>query len=174
MGLFFIALLMPVIAQADQTGDADVYEITPTDGSESYFAIIENATSDQLLLQIYYKPGKLAGEKDTVSKSKVKYSYVGRDSANKEIARRQDKVSQVINGVRVPNEEIERAKMARESASAVEEQLSVPDPTSVDPAVNTDVPPVDPGPLAFRGPQIMLILGALVLIGIVVKLVILG
>lgn len=174
MSALVIAILMPVLAAADQTVKDEVYEITPVAGGESYFAIIENTTEDPLKLRIYYKEGSNPGVIETVKKSTIEYAYVGMDTANKAIERRQDKVSQVINGMRLPNDVVERAKQAREKTLELESRLAMPDPEPIDPSADATHEPIDPGPLAFRGPQIGLVLAAVVLIAIIVKLVILG
>jgi hypothetical protein len=174
MSALVIAILMPVFAAADQAVKGDVYEITPVAGGESYFAIIEDTTEDPLLLRIYYKEGSNPGIRETVKKSTIKFDLVGAEIANKAIERRQNKVSQVINGVRVPNDVAERAKQARDKALELESRLALPDPQPIDPSTESASEPVDPGPLAFRGPQIGLILAAVVLIAIIVKLVIIG
>lgn len=174
MSALVIAILMPIFAAADQSGKGDVYEITPVAGGESYFATIDDTRKDPLVLRIYYKEGSNQGASETVMKSTIKFDLVGADIANKTIARRQDKVSQVINGVRAPNAEVERAKHARELALEVESRLAMSDPQPVDLSVDATSETIDPGPLAFRGPQIGLVLAAVVLIAIIVKLVILG
>ena len=174
MSALVIAILMPVFAAADQLVTGEVYEITPIAGGESYFAIIDDTTKDPLRLRIYYKEGSNPGVIETVKKSTIEYAYVGVETANNAIERRQDKVSQLINGMRVPNEEVERAKQAREKALELESRLALPDPQPLDPSVESTSEPVDPSPLAFRGPQIGLVLAAVVLIAIIVKLVILG
>jgi hypothetical protein len=173
MGVFIIAILMPVLAQADQAKESDVYEITPTEGGgERYFATIESNTTDSLKLRVY--DGSNRGNSVTVNKSAVKINYIGSKLADKEIAKRLDEVSKVINGIRVPNDEFNLSQRARTLANDLEARLAIPDPTPVDSAVDTSASPVDPGPLAMRGPAIGLILGAVVLVGIIVKLVILG
>ena len=174
MSALVIVILMPVFAAADQSGKGDVYEITPVAGGESFFATIDDTTKDRLVLRRYYGEGSNPGASETVMKSTITFDFVGVETANKTIARREDKVSQVINGMRVPNEEVERAKQARELALEVESRLTISDPQPVDPSVDATSGPIDPGPLAFRGPQIGLVLAAVVLIAIIVKLVILG
>lgn len=174
MSALVIAILMPILAAADQSVTGEVYEITPVAGGTSYFATIDDTTKDPLKLRIYYKEGSNPGVIETVKKSTIKYDYVGVETANKAIERRQNKVSQLINGMRVPNEEVERAKQAREKTLALESRFKMANPLPVDPSVDTSSEPINPGPLAFRGPQIGLVLAAIVLIAIIVKLVILG
>jgi hypothetical protein len=163
---------MPVFAQADQARD-DIYEIRPKDGSDAYFAWITNKGSDRLSIEIYYKPGSNTGDKLTVKKSEVEFDLLGKSLADREIERRLNQTSTMVNGVRVLNDELQRSKQARAWAGDLEKSVTMPDPDPADVAA-ADVPPEDPGPLAFRGPQIALVLGALALIGIIVKLLILG
>ena len=176
MSALVIAILMPVFAAADQSGKGDVYEITPVAGGESYFATIDDTAKDPLVLRIYYKEGSNPGAVDTVMKSTIKYDFVGAETANKAIEKKKNVSTQIINGLRYPNEVVELAKQAREKTIALESRLTIPDPQSIDPTVDatTTSEAIDPGPLAFRGPQIGLVLAAVVLIAIIVKLVILG
>lgn len=172
MGVFLLTILMPVLAQADRAGE--LYEIQPNGGGDSYFAYVADPAAGLLQLQIYYKPGAERGAKATEIKSKVKIVPVGQDAADRTIERRLDSVSQMVNGVRVSNEEKALADRARAWADELDARLTVPDPVPADPGTEAEMPQEAPGPFAQRGPQIALAAGALVLVGIIVKLVILG
>lgn len=174
MSALVIAILMPIFAAADQTVTDEVYEITPVAGGESYFANIDDTTKDPLVLRIYYKEGSNPGTRETVMKRTIKITPVGADLANKAIEKRQNKSTQIINGDRYPIAEVERAKEARQKTLELESRLAMPNPEPIDPSADAANEPIDPGPLAFRGPQIGLVLAAVVLIAIIVKLVILG
>lgn len=173
MSVLFITVLMPVLAQADQKAD-DVYEILPKNGGESYFAYIVESSATRLQLQIYYKPGMNAGDRIPALKADVDTNLIGRDAADRAIARRLDAVSEVINGERYPKQEVERAKQAREWARDLEDRLNMPDPSPADPVAAPDTAEPNASPLALRGPQIGLVLCSFILIGIIVKLLILG
>ena len=172
MGVFLIAILMPVLAQTDQGGD--VYEIEPKDHSASYFAYIANPTADLLKVRIYYKPGVAPGFETTEVKSKVSITPVGQSMADREIERRLSADNRKVNGIWVPKKEYELAERARESASKLDAQLALPEPAPAVAGAEADAPPPATGAMAGRGPQIALVVGALVLIGLVVKLLILS
>ncbi|NUM55563.1 MAG: hypothetical protein HUU46_18110 [Candidatus Hydrogenedentes bacterium] len=173
MSVFVIVLLMPVLAQADQSGD-NVYEVQPKAGGDSYFAYIVDTTADPLQLRIYYKPGKNPGDRDSERRANVDIIPVGRASADSAIKRRLDADSVVINKERYPKVEVERANQARTWALELDESLKLPDPTPVDPGAAPDTAAPEISPLALRGPQIGLVLCSLIVIGIIVKLLIIG
>lgn len=172
--MLFIALLMPVFAQTGQAAADNIYEIRPKDGTESYFAYIDNPSSDTLRVRVYYKPGLNPGTTDTVLKNKVEFSLVGKKLADKEIEKRVSRTHTLVNGKWVANADIEYAKSAQAWAKEVDARLAAPSPAQADPAADTKVPAEDVGPFTLRGPEIGLVIGAIVLIGIIVKLVILG
>lgn len=76
-----------------------------------------------------------------------------------------------------PNAEYQLAKRAKAMAAELEARrvaAESPPPESEAASPAKAGPPPKTGPLAYRGPQILLSLGGLVLIAIIVKLVILG
>ena len=125
-------------------------------------------------MRIYYKPGVAQGFETTEVKSKVSITPVGQSMADREIERRLSQDNRKVNGIWVPKKEYDLAEKAHQLASETDTRLALPEPAPPPAGTKADAPPPATGPMAGRGPQIALVVGAVVLIGLIVKLLILS
>ena len=173
MSFILLAVVMPILAQADHADK--IYEFTPKKGGEPFYAVIIDDKDSASIKIRYIEQGK-ESIIETKLKSEFDWVEVSAERARKAITAKLDKSTvDVGGGVRVAEEEVALAKRAREKAEALEERVK---PSAPQAAAVAETAPVESAPktpfVRQWGPQIALLIGAVALVGIIVKLVILS
>jgi len=171
MGAILITVLLPFLAQADQINDRNVYEVRVKENGSSYFAerTDKNENSASYVLRPITRNG--VGSPITVLRKDVELIPITLKIARDKIQEQEDRYFRTVNGVRVPKDEFDLAERAKTAAVEFESSLKLPEVAISDTPAVIEKQPVNP--LLVWGPQVALVLSAIVVIGIIVKLMIL-
>lgn len=176
MTALFIAIVLPVLAQTDQI--TDVYYVTPKDESPFYAQRVSEDSDSFVFRRLegrFTESGAvevvLSDSRENILKKDVTAEATILSRAKKAIEDELNKEYAVVNGIPVSREIYRKANEARDAARALEDRLridiAVPE-TGAELAAAE--PPPAPSVVATWGPQVALVLGALVLIAIIAKL----
>lgn len=170
-------LLAMILAQAADMPAGTVFQIVPRDGSPGFYAEIVKENNESYTFR-YFDPDPARRLTVQMLRSEVEppIELTERSKARVWQSMIDARVVQTPVGA-VPREEYELAQRALQMAEGVERTLTASEPdeqVGSEPVEALTVEALRPSFITLWGPQIGLVAGALVLIGIIVKLVILG